>query len=75
MWSRSIISCDIPTRSHMGFTPFYLMRRRKEDESTYSLSTLQQQRFELTEITFSLIKNRGYIRSSLGDMSVLVHGQ
>ena len=33
-WNRSIITCDIPTRSHMRFMPFYLMHRRKEDEST-----------------------------------------
>ena len=35
-------------------------------------SISQQQRFDQTEITFSLRKNGGYICSSLGGRSVLV---
>ena len=51
-------------------------RRRKEVESKHhgaaKESTLKQQRFDWTEIPFSLRKNGGYICSSLGGRSVLV---
>ena len=51
-------------------------RRRKKVESKHhgaaKESTSEQQRFDYTEITFSLRKNGGYIHSSLGGRSVLV---
>ena len=52
------------------------IHKRKEVESkrhgAAKESTSEQQRFDRTEITFSLRKNGGYIRSSLGSRSVLV---
>ena len=42
------------------------------DSFTVKESTSQQQRFSQIEIAFSLRKNGGYIRSSLGGRSVLV---
>ena len=50
--------------------------RRKEVKSKHHGAvkelTSEQQRFDRTEITFSLRKNGGYMRSSLGGRSILV---
>ena len=73
--------------NHMTFQKksyeFIRIHRRKENESKQSKhhggekeSTSEQQRFELIEITFTLRKNNGYIRSyvrsSSSSKSVLV---
>ena len=60
---------------HVTFQEFHI-RRRQETESKHHRAekecTLEQQRFDQTEITFSIRKNGGYIRSGLGGRSVLV---
>ena len=51
-------------------------RRRKEVDSKHLEATKEsiseQQKFDRTEITFTLRKNEGYICSSLGGRAVLV---
>ena len=63
----------------MRFTPFCSTRTRKEDESRQTKhhgavkeSRSELERFERTEIIFSVRKNGGSIRGGLGGRSVLV---
>ena len=58
-WNRSIISCDIFSKKpYMVFTPFYLVRKEGDEgkqlkhHGAVKESTLEQQKFNRTEITF-----------------------
>ena len=59
----------------MTFQEVYT-RRRTEVESKHHSAvkelTPEQQRFNQTQLLFSLIKNGGYVHSNLGTRSVLV---
>ena len=68
-------SCGAGLLYHVRFQEVYTCRRKEVESKHHGAakeSTLEQQEFDRTKITFFLRKNGGYICSSLGGRFVLV---